>query len=77
MEKYCLPELSALSEIKLTDREVSILRLLAEGKTSDHIADILEITKRTIDFHINNAVDKLGVENRTAATATLAVLGVL
>lgn len=77
MEAHLLPELSAIQKIVLTDREIDILRMLAEGKTSEDIAGILQITKRTIDFHINNAVTKLGVENRTAATVLLAVLGLL
>lgn len=65
------------AEIKLTERELSILRWLAEGKTTEDIADILSIAKRTVDFHINNAVAKLEVPNRTAATVQAALLGLL
>lgn len=77
LEEHLLPELSSIQQANLTDREIDILRLLSEGKTSNDIANLLQITKRTIDFHINNAVTKLGVENRTAATTLLAVLGML
>lgn len=77
MEPHMLPELTAIQKIDLTSREIDILRHLSEGKTSENIASLLQITRRTIDFHINNAVQKLGVENRTAATVTLAVLGLL
>ncbi len=36
-------------------------------KTSAEIADILALTKRTVDFHVDNARDKLGVSTRTQA----------
>jgi DNA-binding CsgD family transcriptional regulator len=39
----------------------------APGKTSTGIAWILGLTKRTIDFHIDNARDKLGAATRTEA----------
>jgi len=65
------------AEIKLSDREISVLRWLAEGKATEDIAEILNIAKRTVDFHINNAVKKLGTTNRTAATVQAALLGLL
>ena len=37
------------------------------GKTSIEIAQILALTKRTVDFHIDNARNKLGVATRTQA----------
>lgn len=77
LEQHMLPEVFAVHKANLTEREIEILRMLAEGKTSDDIANMLQITKRTIDFHISNSVSKLGVENRTAATTLLAVLGML
>lgn len=54
-------------DIKLSDREVETLTWAARGKTSAEIARILGTTKRTIDFHIDNARAKLGVANRTEA----------
>ena len=54
-------------EVKLSDREVETLTWAARGKTSAEIARILGTTKRTIDFHIDNARAKLGVANRTEA----------
>ncbi|WP_162264899.1 helix-turn-helix domain-containing protein, partial [Salmonella enterica] len=42
----------------------------ARGKTSAEIGQILGITKRTVDFHIDNARDKLGVATRTQAIVT-------
>ena len=55
------------ASVKLSDREVETLTWAARGKTSAEIAQILGTTKRTIDFHIDNARAKLGVANRTEA----------
>jgi DNA-binding response OmpR family regulator len=53
--------------IELNDREVETLTWAARGKTSAEIAEILGITKRTVDFHVDNARIKLGAPTRTAA----------
>jgi DNA-binding NarL/FixJ family response regulator len=52
---------------KLNDREVEVLTWVARGKTSSEIAQIVGLTKRTIDFHIDNARTKLGAATRTEA----------
>ena len=51
----------------LNDREVEVLTWVARGKTSVEIAQILGLTKRTIDFHIDNARSKLGAATRSEA----------
>jgi DNA-binding response OmpR family regulator len=53
--------------VDLNDREVEVLTWVARGKTSAEIAQILELTKRTVDFHIDNARTKLGAATRTEA----------
>jgi len=53
--------------IALNDREVEILTWVARGKTSSEIAQILGLSKRTVDFHIDNARTKLGAATRTEA----------
>jgi DNA-binding NarL/FixJ family response regulator len=53
--------------VALNDREVDVLTWSARGKTSAEIAKILELTKRTVDFHIDNARTKLGAATRTEA----------
>ena len=53
--------------VGLNDREVEVLTWVARGKTSIEIAQILGLTKRTVDFHIDNARDKLGTATRTEA----------
>ena len=53
--------------VDLNDREVETLTWAARGKTSAEIAQILGLTKRTIDFHMDNARTKLGAATRTEA----------
>jgi DNA-binding CsgD family transcriptional regulator len=51
----------------LNEREVEALTWVARGKTSTEIAEILSLTKRTVDFHLDNARVKLGAATRTEA----------
>jgi DNA-binding NarL/FixJ family response regulator len=53
----------------LTKRERQVLRLLAAGKTNKAIAAELCVSRRTVDRHVSNLFDKLGVSSRAAATA--------
>ncbi len=48
-------------------REGEVLSWLAKGKSNKDIAAILELSPRTITKHIENILEKLGAENRTAA----------
>jgi len=60
----------------LTDRETQVLFWLSRGKTNQEIAQILSMSPRTVNKHLEPVFRKLGVENRTAAVATaLAVSG--
>jgi DNA-binding NarL/FixJ family response regulator len=61
-------------QVELNDREVESLTLSARGKTSTEIATILNLSKRTVDFHIENACRKLNVATRIQA-AVKAVSG--
>jgi DNA-binding NarL/FixJ family response regulator len=51
----------------LTQRELDVLRLMAEGKTNQQIAALLHISESTTRFHIGKLFSKLGVGNRTEA----------
>jgi DNA-binding NarL/FixJ family response regulator len=53
----------------LTAREVEVLRLVAQGATNRQIAEALTISARTVNTHLTNIFNKIGCENRTAATA--------
>lgn len=61
----------------MSEREIEILRWVAEGHTNRQIAARLNITERTVNFHLNNAMAKLEVGNRTAAAVRAVVLGIL
>lgn len=50
----------------LTPREIEVLRLLADGRTDREIADALSISERTAGNHVQHAMQKIGVESRTA-----------
>ncbi len=52
----------------LTERELSILKLVAEGMSNLDIANRLFVTEQTVKFHLSNIYRKLGVSNRTEAT---------
>ena len=54
-------------QIELNDREIETLTWAARGKTSAEIAQFLGLSKRTVDFHIDNARAKLGVATRIEA----------
>ena len=64
-----LDERPAPSAGGLTAREVEVLRLVASGKTNREVAADLVISERTVDRHVSNIFDKLGVSSRAAATA--------
>jgi DNA-binding NarL/FixJ family response regulator len=57
------------SELGLTQREGEVLSWLSKGKTNRDIAQILGLSPRTVDKHLEQIYAKLGVENRTAAAA--------
>jgi len=60
------------SELGLTMREAEVLSWLSKGKTNRDIAQILGLSPRTVDKHLEQIYAKLGVENRTAAAAIAA-----
>ena len=63
--------------VHLTRREAQILTLLFEGNASQVVADRLEISKRTVDFHLDNIYHKLDVTNRAQACFEAARRGLI
>lgn len=61
----------------LTRREEEVLRWLAQGKTNKEIATALNITQRTVKFHVSSILRKLGAGNRTEALASAARMGLI
>jgi DNA-binding NarL/FixJ family response regulator len=51
----------------LTPREIEVLGLLAAGMSDREIAEALSISERTAGNHVQHAMQKIGVESRTAA----------
>jgi len=56
-----------LTEDPLTEREVEILKLVAQGKSNQEIAEQLSISPRTVGAHVGHILDKLHLANRTQA----------
>ena len=52
---------------RLTEQERRILHLAAEGKANKHIAIILSITTKTVEKHLTNIYEKLGVASKAEA----------
>jgi len=52
----------------LTARELEIVKLVAEGNTSDEIAEALVISKKTVEHHRSNILEKLGMRGRVELT---------
>ena len=53
----------------LTERELEVLALLAQGQSNKEIADALFISNKTVSVHVSHIYTKLGVRRRTEASA--------
>ena len=71
-----VPGPSSLVE-PLSDRELDVLRLLADGQTNQEIALALCVSINTVKTHLKNIYGKLGVSNRRQATAKAKELGLV
>jgi len=58
----------AAPEDPLTPRELQVVKLIAEGHTSDEIASVLVISRKTVDHHRARILDKLGMRNQAELT---------
>ncbi|MEF3273239.1 MAG: LuxR C-terminal-related transcriptional regulator [Chloroflexus sp.] len=72
-----LPRTSDLLPEPLSQREIEVLRLMAEGCSNHEIAERLMIALSTVKSHINNIFSKLGVASRTQAVARGRRLGLI
>jgi two-component system, NarL family, response regulator DevR len=59
---------------RLTQREMSILELIAEGKTNREIAESLFLAEKTVKNYVSNLLSKMGISHRSAAAAYVARL---
>jgi len=70
--KYIPPEVGEklserLNRPQLSNRELEVLKLVAQGKPNQEIATELYISESTVKYHINSVLSKLGVSDRTQA----------
>jgi len=61
----------------LTDRERDILNLVQQGKTARATAEILGISKRTVEYHLLNVYQKLRVRSKEEAVQRAIQIGLL
>jgi two-component system, NarL family, response regulator len=71
-ERYIPPDVGAklvqrLSNPQLSERELEVLGLMAQGRSNPDIAATLSISENTVKTHVNRILSKLGVSDRTQA----------
>lgn len=66
-----------VDQFDLSDREVEILGMIAQDLSRKEIAEKLNITYRTVTFHLTNIYEKLGVNSQTGALAKAYQTGIL
>lgn len=71
------PASRALVDEALTQREIDVLRLLAKGYTNRQIADVLNLSMRTVEGHRSNLMSKLNVHSRVELTSFAEERGLL
>jgi DNA-binding NarL/FixJ family response regulator len=72
-----LPRQRAEPVESLTEREIELLRLVAEGMSNKAIAQTLSISENTVKYHMRNILQKLGVQTRTEAVTQAIRAGLL
>ena len=75
--KFCGSFTQVQRDRPLSEREIEVLKWTADGKSAQDIAEILLLSKNTVDFHIKNTVQKLNVPNKTAAVVQAVLLGLI
>lgn len=71
------PDAGSLARVGLSQRELDILSLLAQGFTAASIARLRRISSNTVRKHLQNAYAKLGVHDRLTAVNTARRLGLI
>jgi DNA-binding NarL/FixJ family response regulator len=69
VEEHAPPGPAELTRLGLTPRQAEVLYWIAQGKTNGEIAIILGTSPRTVEKHVEQLLERLGVENRVAAAA--------
>ena len=66
---------SSGAQSSLTDREMDVLKLVAQGKTNREVASALTVSESTVKYHLRNILDRLHLENRAQVMAYAARRG--
>jgi DNA-binding response OmpR family regulator/DNA-binding CsgD family transcriptional regulator len=69
IEEHAPPGPIELTKLGITPRQADVLYWIAQGKTNSEIAIILGTSPRTVEKHVEQLLERLGVENRVAAAA--------
>ncbi len=77
MSGFMVPKLAPAASVVLTAREREVLCWTAEGKTACEIGQILGIAERTVTFHVNNVLVKLGATNKVQAVVKAVSAGLI
>ena len=77
LERFLLHHRLEIHIIRLTARELEVLKWTADGKIASDIGMILGLSTRTVNFHISSAMKKLGANNKTSAVVMAAKFGLL
>ncbi len=77
MSRFMVPKLAPAAGVTLTAREREVLCWTAEGKTACEIGQILSISERTVNFHVNNILEKLGATNKVQAVVKAISAGLI
>lgn len=75
--QYGLDNTRALDQIEISDRELEVLHLIGEGFTNQEIADQLFLSKRTVEGHRQNLIDKTGAKNSASLIKYAAMRGLI
>lgn len=75
--QYGLGNTQALDRIEISDRELEVLHLIGEGFTNQEIADQLFLSKRTVEGHRQNLIDKTGTKNSASLIKYAALRGLI
>ncbi|MEH2304064.1 response regulator transcription factor [Nostoc sp.] len=81
-QKYIPPEVGAkllqrMTNPELSERELEVLRLMAQGRGNQEIGIALSIGESTVKSHVNRILSKLGVSDRTQAVITAVKRGIV
>jgi DNA-binding HTH domain-containing proteins len=67
----------ATNNVKLTDREIEVLRWTADGKSAKGVSNALDISVDTVNFHVKNCMRKLAAPSKGSAAAYAVAYGLL